>query len=72
MDTQIVVVNQWKTRTVKEYGHTFVKEYGHTFILINNAPEQHPTASIEDFQLKKLEHAFRMNIFSMFIFIFCP
>jgi len=43
-----------------------IKEYGKLNILVNNAAEQHPQASISDISSKQLERTFRTNIFSMF------
>jgi NAD(P)-dependent dehydrogenase (short-subunit alcohol dehydrogenase family) len=43
-----------------------VDEFGKLDILINNAAEQHPQASIEDISAEQLERTFRTNIFSMF------
>ena len=43
-----------------------VRSLGHLEILINNAAEQHPQASIEDITRDQLERTFRTNIFSMF------
>jgi NAD(P)-dependent dehydrogenase (short-subunit alcohol dehydrogenase family) len=43
-----------------------IKEFGKIDILVNNAAEQHPQASIEKITEKQLEHTFRTNIFSFF------
>jgi NAD(P)-dependent dehydrogenase (short-subunit alcohol dehydrogenase family) len=43
-----------------------VNQFGKLDILINNAAEQHPQASIEDISKEQLERTFQTNIFSMF------
>ncbi|PPA71875.1 SDR family oxidoreductase [Jeotgalibacillus proteolyticus] len=43
-----------------------VSELGALHILVNNAAEQHPQASIEEISTEQLEKTFRTNIFSMF------
>lgn len=43
-----------------------LEAFGHLDILVNNAAEQHPQASIEDISAEQLERTFRTNIFSMF------
>jgi len=43
-----------------------VNHLGKLDILINNAAEQHPQASIEDISQEQLERTFQTNIFSMF------
>ena len=46
-----------------------VKELGKLDILINNAAEQHPKASIEEITAEQLERTFRTNIFGMFFMV---
>jgi NAD(P)-dependent dehydrogenase (short-subunit alcohol dehydrogenase family) len=46
-----------------------VKKFGKLDILINNAAEQHPQASIEKISEKQLERTFRTNIFSYFFMV---
>ena len=43
-----------------------VDELGRLDILVNNAAEQHPQASIEQISAEQLERTFRTNVFSMF------
>jgi NAD(P)-dependent dehydrogenase (short-subunit alcohol dehydrogenase family) len=43
-----------------------LKEFGKIDILVNNAAEQHPQASITDISEKQLVDTFRTNLFSMF------
>jgi NAD(P)-dependent dehydrogenase (short-subunit alcohol dehydrogenase family) len=43
-----------------------VKEFGKLDILINNAAEQHPKASLEEITAEQLEKTFRTNIFAYF------
>lgn len=43
-----------------------VEEFGKIDILVNNAAEQHPQASLLDITPKQLERTFRTNIFSYF------
>ena len=50
----------------KKAVQTTIDEFGKLDILVNNAAEQHPQASIEDITAEQLERTFRTNIFSMF------
>ena len=43
-----------------------VKEFGKLDILVNNAAEQHPKASLEEITAEQLEKTFRTNIFAYF------
>ncbi|MBD0380436.1 SDR family oxidoreductase [Paenibacillus sedimenti] len=43
-----------------------VKQFGKLDILVNNAAEQHPQASIENITAEQLERTFRTNLFSFF------
>lgn len=43
-----------------------LKQYGKIDILINNAAEQHPQASLEDVDAEQVESTFRTNVFAMF------
>jgi NAD(P)-dependent dehydrogenase (short-subunit alcohol dehydrogenase family) len=43
-----------------------IQEFGRLDILVNNAAEQHPKASIEDISAEQLERTFRTNIFGYF------
>jgi NAD(P)-dependent dehydrogenase (short-subunit alcohol dehydrogenase family) len=43
-----------------------VKEFRRLDVVVNNAAEQHPQASIEDITAEQLERTFRTNIFAMF------
>ncbi|NEW06442.1 SDR family oxidoreductase [Paenibacillus sp. SYP-B3998] len=43
-----------------------VKQFGKIDILVNNAAEQHPQASIEHITTEQLERTFRTNLFSLF------
>lgn len=43
-----------------------VDAFGRLDVLVNNAAEQHPQASIEHITAEQLERTFRTNIFSMF------
>jgi NAD(P)-dependent dehydrogenase (short-subunit alcohol dehydrogenase family) len=43
-----------------------VKEFGKLDVLINNAAEQHPKASLEEITADQLEKTFRTNIFAYF------
>ena len=43
-----------------------VNELGGLDVLVNNAAEQHPQATIEDIDREQLERTFRTNIFAMF------
>jgi NAD(P)-dependent dehydrogenase (short-subunit alcohol dehydrogenase family) len=43
-----------------------VQVFGQLDILVNNAAEQHPQASLEDITEAQLERTFRTNIFAMF------
>jgi NAD(P)-dependent dehydrogenase (short-subunit alcohol dehydrogenase family) len=43
-----------------------IKEFGKLDILVNNAAEQHPQASITDISEEQLVKTFRTNLFSMF------
>ncbi|HYO25046.1 MAG TPA: SDR family oxidoreductase [Lacipirellulaceae bacterium] len=43
-----------------------IKEFGRLDILVNNAAEQHPQASIEEIDEAQLDRTFRTNIYSMF------
>ncbi|MFD0699028.1 SDR family oxidoreductase [Paenibacillus sp. GCM10027628] len=43
-----------------------VKQFGKLDILVNNAAEQHPQASIEYITSQQLERTFRTNLFSLF------
>ncbi len=43
-----------------------VAAFGRLDVVVNNAGEQHPRASIEDISAAQLERTFRTNIFSMF------
>jgi len=43
-----------------------LSEFGALHILVNNAAEQHPQASLEDISAQQLERTFRTNIFAMF------
>src|SRR3954447_8768375 len=43
-----------------------VKEFGKLEILVNNAAEQHPKASLEEITAEQLEKTFRTNIFAYF------
>lgn len=46
-----------------------IKEYGRIDILVNNAAEQHNTASLDDITEQRLERVFRTNIFSQFFLV---
>jgi NAD(P)-dependent dehydrogenase (short-subunit alcohol dehydrogenase family) len=46
-----------------------VKRFGKLDVLVNNAAEQHPQASIEKLTAKQLERTFRTNIFSFFFMV---
>ncbi|EJN03217.1 SDR family oxidoreductase [Herbaspirillum sp. YR522] len=46
-----------------------VEKFGQLDILVNNAAQQYPQASIEDISPQQLEHTFRTNVFSMFYMI---
>lgn len=43
--------------------------YGRLDVLINNAAQQYPAASIEDISADQLDHTFRTNVFSMFYMV---
>ena len=43
-----------------------VKQFGKLDILVNNAAEQHPKASLEEITAEQLEKTFRTNIFAYF------
>lgn len=43
-----------------------VEQLGRLDVLVNNAAEQHPQASITDISAEQLERTFRTNIFAMF------
>ncbi|OWY28829.1 SDR family oxidoreductase [Herbaspirillum robiniae] len=43
--------------------------YGRLDVLVNNAAQQYPAASIEEISDEQLEHAFRTNVFSMFYMV---
>jgi NAD(P)-dependent dehydrogenase (short-subunit alcohol dehydrogenase family) len=43
-----------------------VKQFGKLDILVNNAAEQHPKASLEEITAEQLEYTFRTNIFAYF------
>ena len=43
-----------------------VRELGRLDVLVNNAAEQHTTASIAEISAEQLERTFRTNIFAMF------
>lgn len=45
---------------------TTLSSFGKLDIVVNNAAEQHPQASIADISIEQLERTFRTNIFSMF------
>ena len=45
------------------------KELGRLDILVNNASEQHPQASIEDITAEQLERTFRTNVFGYFFMV---
>lgn len=46
-----------------------VQRFGQVDILVNNAAEQHPQASIEAVSAEQLERTFRSNVFSMFYLV---
>lgn len=46
-----------------------INELGNLDILVNNAAEQHPRASIEELSAEQLERTFRTNIFAMFYLV---
>ena len=46
-----------------------ISELGKLDILVNNAAEQHPCASIEEITSEQLERTFRTNIFGMFYMV---
>ena len=43
-----------------------IREWGRLDIVVNNAAEQHPQASLEDITEKQLERTFRTNVFGCF------
>ncbi|WP_432261306.1 SDR family oxidoreductase [Cupriavidus sp. TMH.W2] len=43
-----------------------LQQYGKLDILVNNAAEQHPKASLEEVDASQLEATFRTNVFAMF------
>jgi NAD(P)-dependent dehydrogenase (short-subunit alcohol dehydrogenase family) len=43
-----------------------IRRFGQLDILINNAAEQHPRASLTDITARQLERTFRTNVFGMF------
>jgi NAD(P)-dependent dehydrogenase (short-subunit alcohol dehydrogenase family) len=43
-----------------------IDAYGRLDVLVNNAAQQYPAASIEEISADQLEHTFRTNVFSMF------
>ncbi|GJG95178.1 SDR family oxidoreductase [Cupriavidus pauculus] len=43
-----------------------VKQLGRLDVVVNNAAEQHPQASLEDVSAEQLERTFRTNVFAMF------
>lgn len=45
---------------------TTMREFGRIDVIVNNAGEQHPQASIVDIDSAQLERTFRTNVFSMF------
>ena len=45
---------------------TAVRRLGRLDVLVNNAAEQHPRASIEEISPRQLERTFRTNVFAMF------
>lgn len=46
-----------------------IDAYGRLDVLVNNAAQQYPAASIEELSVKQLEHTFRTNVFSMFYMV---
>lgn len=46
-----------------------VRHFGRLDILVNNAAEQHPQASISDISAEQLERTFRTNVFAMFYLV---
>ena len=46
-----------------------ISRFGKLDIVVNNAAEQHPQASIEDISIDQLERTFRTNIFAMFYLV---
>lgn len=46
-----------------------IEAYGRLDVLINNAAQQYPAASIEDISADQLDHTFRTNVFSMFYMV---
>ncbi len=46
-----------------------LKQFGKLDIIVNNAAQQFPQASILDISQRQLEHTFRNNIFSMFYLV---
>lgn len=46
-----------------------IDAYGRLDVLVNNAAQQYPAATIEDISGEQLEHTFRTNVFSMFYMV---